>query len=825
MNTRNISFVYGFLSFIISFQAYAATEIRCERFLYVHPQGKPTNSGLSPESPLDLSKALDTTSPARPGDCIFLRGGTYSPTNPKGYGYKSLLKGTPDRPIIVLSYPGEWAVIDAKLDTDNAWGGVVLWLDGAYTTFSNFEVINSTSKRAVARTGGGPAGIGVYGDGIQCVNLVVHEHLGGGFGVWKTSHNSKLTGNLIFNNGWQADPQDRGHGHGIYAQNEGGTKTFSDNIIFNQFGHNFHLYGTRADVKLQDFVLTGNVLFNSGALEISNTNHLSSALLVSGTDVVPTERLTVKNNFFYQIPIRNHNGGRTRFFGVALETYGDHYNSPTNTDFDIQDNYIAGEVILYDWKRAVFPALRFLNNTLVDQDRFIWFRLPSGGSVGDFQWGANRYYDVGQPGGNGRFRINKTFQRDDADIYFPEWKELTGFDKQPSSSLTMGKPSDIVFVRQSEFPTAVNDGTVKFVQGRANIIAYNWTNNALIQIPLSQTGLQSGQKFEVRDAQNFMKGPLITGTYNGGGISIPIANLTAASPLSQSNPVQHTAPEFAVFVVIPLSAASSAPPATPTPIKTSTPVPQPTKTVTAKPSPTLTPIPRPSPTVVRPRPTPSPKPRRTATPNPGPGPRTAAVLLIGDGSFIRLPAITTLKKNLSVEFWMRAPCTDCLLLSERKGGLRIHTSNGKIRLDDSFVRTKENASLSDLSTQTLVNDNQWHHVAMTFSPKRASLYIDGVLEQLIRIYRWPKTGFHMIGSESLEHEFVGALCEYHVFAKTLSAAAILQHAKKPICSAIKPSRSVAGAWHFTEGIGTKVPDYSKSFGAAKLFNGASWTSQ
>jgi hypothetical protein len=37
---------------------------------------------------------------------------------------------------------------------------------------------------------------------------------------------------LIFYNGWDSPSGDRGHGHGIYTQNQNGTKTLDNNFIF-----------------------------------------------------------------------------------------------------------------------------------------------------------------------------------------------------------------------------------------------------------------------------------------------------------------------------------------------------------------------------------------------------------------------------------------------------------------------------------------------------------------------------------------------------------------------------------------------------------------
>ena len=73
---------------------------------YVAPNGSSTNDG-SVSRPLDLATALSASSPARPGDTIWLRDGRYLGT------FVSDLEGSTTAPIVVRQYPGERAVIDA----------------------------------------------------------------------------------------------------------------------------------------------------------------------------------------------------------------------------------------------------------------------------------------------------------------------------------------------------------------------------------------------------------------------------------------------------------------------------------------------------------------------------------------------------------------------------------------------------------------------------------------------------------------------------------------------------------------------------------------
>ena len=74
---------------------------------YVTANGSDSGAGTQ-ASPLSLTKALSSSSPARAGDTIWLRGGTYNSS------YTSNLNGTASAPIVVRAYQGERVVLDAN---------------------------------------------------------------------------------------------------------------------------------------------------------------------------------------------------------------------------------------------------------------------------------------------------------------------------------------------------------------------------------------------------------------------------------------------------------------------------------------------------------------------------------------------------------------------------------------------------------------------------------------------------------------------------------------------------------------------------------------
>jgi hypothetical protein len=160
--------------------------------------------------------------------------------------------------------------------------------------------------------------------------------------------------------------------------------------------------------------------------------------------------------------------------------------------------------------------------------------------------------------------------------YLPDGFTSTQF---PSNTYTTGKPTaNRVFVRPNAYEA-----------GRANVAVYDWTHASTVAVDLSSV-LQVGASFEVRDAQNFYGAPVLTGTYQGGSVSLPMTGLSPAAPVGMSAPAP-TGPEFNAFVVLTVASGSATATATPTASATATPTatPTPTKSATATPTPTPTP--------------------------------------------------------------------------------------------------------------------------------------------------------------------------------------------------------------------------------------------
>ena len=217
---------------------------------YVAPNGSSSGNG-SISNPWKLATALAHPAAVRPGDTIWLRGGVYSGA------FVSTLNGSSAGQITVRQYLGERAVLDRAASASFEPALKVL---GNYVNFWGFEMTNSFTDRIIQERGSNPsasrpAGVMTYSTNIKLINLIIHDQAGG-MGHWSTTEdaNSEVYGCLVYNNGWLAP--DRGHGHGVYAQNQRGYKRISDNIVFNGFNQGLQIYGSGDGSYINNFEIT-----------------------------------------------------------------------------------------------------------------------------------------------------------------------------------------------------------------------------------------------------------------------------------------------------------------------------------------------------------------------------------------------------------------------------------------------------------------------------------------------------------------------------------------------------------------------------------------
>jgi len=454
------------------------------------PGGSSGGDG-SAARPWDLQTALSGgNGKVQPGDTIWLRGGTFTGA------FSSSLTGTSVAPIIVRQYPGERAIID-RAGTGTA---EILSVDGAWTVFWGFEIMNSTLTRTTTRK------TGVYmrsGTNIKLVNLVIHD-VGMGVFAEPSTNGLEIYGAIIYNEGYEEAT--RSNGHALYLkQNAGGSKLIQDNILFNAFGFGVHVYADAGTGDLRNMTFDGNVAFNNGTLSIFPSRNMQ----IGGQNVADGDVMT--NNMTYESP------------GVTWGNVRIGYQTLENGTVRLSGNTFVGGLPVLDvgyWQSATLQSNLFIGASSMDQ-------LHDPTTSGQ-QWSGNLYR---------RDPSATAWMYNGSNLTFPGWQSATGLGA--TDQALAGTPTATqVFVRPN-----------RYEPGRATVVVYNWGNQGSVAVDL--TGIVAvGSRYEVRNVQDLFGAPVASGTFGGGTIAIPMGGVTPPQPIGGS-PVAPlvTGPAFDVFVV------------------------------------------------------------------------------------------------------------------------------------------------------------------------------------------------------------------------------------------------------------------------------------
>jgi hypothetical protein len=94
----------------------------------------------------------------------------------------------------------------------------------------------------------------------------------------------------------------------------------------------------------------------------------------------------------------------------------------------------------------------------------------------------------------------------------------------------------------------------QYEPGRANLTIYNWARLPEITVPasdLASVQIKAGDYYELHNVEDFF-GDIITGTYDGNSITIPMTGRSVAQPVGINFKPPTTFPEFGGFVLITL---------------------------------------------------------------------------------------------------------------------------------------------------------------------------------------------------------------------------------------------------------------------------------
>jgi PKD repeat protein len=160
----------------------------------------------------------------------------------------------------------------------------------------------------------------------------------------------------VYYNGYSGS--DRGHGHGIYAQNNTGTKHFTNNIIFQQFDKGIQFFGgTTAPINNMD--TEGNTVFNNGYIDGTESNNIE----IGGG--ITAQNPVFKNNYSYNSNIGKEDIGGYNTAGTMNLVYQNNYDAADN-DWPTQFTGLHGFTISGNTFRGHaggFPTSDYPSNT------------------------------------------------------------------------------------------------------------------------------------------------------------------------------------------------------------------------------------------------------------------------------------------------------------------------------------------------------------------------------------------------------------------------------------------------------------------------------
>ena len=505
---------------LMVFASVLAARVQAANY-FVSTAGSPGGDG-SITNTWDINTAFGELA-IQPGDTVWIRAGIYEPNTPEYcIGLKPTLSGSSNAPVIVRGFPGERAILqqpDYFGNTPCASNAPpsLLEVAGNYVWYQDLEIRGTNTTRTINISGSNPPfyvlplfpSVQIDGYGVKLINLVVHD-TAGGYGVFAAATNCESSGCLIYNNGWAGS--DRGHGVGIYTQGLTGQMHFDNNIIFDQFSQGIQGYTEGSTLK--HFLIDQNVVFDNNA--IADSPGYANEQILFGSGTTPVQDLNLFGNYVYAPLTLQSNPVRLDFGGGS------------NVNVNVASNYVAAWTANGSGNYLVtatsYQSVVFTNNTLysVHGAMFLTHAMP--GNIIN----GNTYY-----GDNGL-----DFNNDVSSFTFSGWQSATGYDLQSSYSTNL--PPNLVAVNPNPYEPK-----------RANIVVYNWANSNSVNVDVSSV-LSTGDVYQVINAQNYFAPSVLTGTYTGAPLNLPMTNLTVAVPngWTTTNAVPDPGPQFNVFILI-----------------------------------------------------------------------------------------------------------------------------------------------------------------------------------------------------------------------------------------------------------------------------------
>ncbi|MCD2258565.1 T9SS type A sorting domain-containing protein [Psychroserpens luteolus] len=531
---------------------------------FASPTGSPSAGGTSQTDAWNLQTALDggPSNQVQPGDTVWLLDGQYNGR------FVSALNGTSAMPIIVASYPNEWAILNGNVPSVET---AVLTVTGGNVHFMDFEIthVGTFPRNADATltfTGskkGLPSSIispfsncgGIThtgGEDCKFINLVIHDNPGTGIFSGKFTGGTQFYGCIIYNNGWVEPTGRYEHGPGFYVQNASeNTRLIENNIVFNQFYKGFEVWSAcpnvvtdmtgcgagTVDEYVKNITVKDNSVFNSSnpvfnLSDPSSTNSiggLNDNIFVGTNDndgANLIKNVSVLNNVLYHNT--DYSAGGTLYEAPSM-TLGWNVENAAIESITVTDNIISGRN----------NALKFLNiaGMTFDNNR-VWGRymIISNTNVSNsniLNWNNNNniYYS----------RYNTAFKVGGTNTTLATLQSSYGIETgSVRKNYTEFGENNQVRITQNAYKTNLYKVDVINIGGGSTAMA-----------DFSSYGIPAGTTFTIRDVENYhviaSSGTIgssseITLTTNLSGLENPLG--TGFTNYTQKSPAN-----FGVFLV------------------------------------------------------------------------------------------------------------------------------------------------------------------------------------------------------------------------------------------------------------------------------------
>lgn len=260
-------------------------------------------------------------------------------------------------------------------------------MNGSFGGLKGIVFTSSETDRVSAQSGSNPSDLNVAGRTINlnadnslfsdCVfkNLLV-------LGFFTPAFGSILYGCHSYFNGWLgAEP--KGHGHGVYVQNELGERLLKHNIVHDNFAMNFHIYEGDFGDDIIGINAQENILFRGGGLNTLTNDFLIGHDNASAISIAPiiNRNLTYggsKGLVFYNQGVTDATltdnyipNGKDGIYTAIVES-GNNFTTVGNTYFLFPHVYEADLAYLTIYNQAnantvqVNVSSRYSNGDVID---------------------------------------------------------------------------------------------------------------------------------------------------------------------------------------------------------------------------------------------------------------------------------------------------------------------------------------------------------------------------------------------------------------------------------------------------------------------------